>query len=340
MNQSIEQLAERLQQLPLDHPQPKVVTTRVLAAAADATAMRHFTTSGRRVRSLRSLAIAAAVLLAALPVAWGVLYFSPATAAALADASGPGGFSREILDNFGLGTGSGVTAQSSSASSSGYKVQLVGAYADSIRTVILLNVTPAASAGGFQLRLTDQFGTTYQFHGSEGNLLSGDQALDFERASGLASVTGLRFTLSFDELTLLSSQNVSGAWTVKGIVLLHSGTNLNHPAAGSLGAGTVTFTEVRYSGRVVLIRADVRGVSLAGEVPAVAPGTKPRPRFNIELAPADGSATSIHGGGGGWSSSGDVTELRAMFFNVDPGTYFLTLSLDGAGTLQRTLVVR
>src|SRR3977135_2100773 len=114
MTQPTDQLARRLRELPLDEPRPERITSRVLGAAA----------RPAPPRLLRRLAIAAAILVRALPVTWGVLDPSPATAAALADASGPGGFSREILDNFGLGTGSGVTAQSSSASSSGPKAQL------------------------------------------------------------------------------------------------------------------------------------------------------------------------------------------------------------------------
>ena len=62
------------------------------------------------------LAVAAALLVLTL-ASWGALYFSPATAAALADASGPGGFSGEILDHFGLGA-ENITAESSAAASS------------------------------------------------------------------------------------------------------------------------------------------------------------------------------------------------------------------------------
>jgi hypothetical protein len=272
---------------------------------------------------------------AALPVSWGVLYFSPATAAALADASGPG-FSHEILDNFGLGT-ENITAQNSSATSSGYKVQLVGAYADSIRTVVLLKSDPPVFVSGFA-RLTDQFGTTYYLHNGEGNLLTGDQVLSFEPASWLAMNTGMRFALTFDQLELLDGSSVRGSWTVKGVVLLKTGTLLHAPPPGPLGSGMVRFTEVRYVGRVISIQAEVRGVSLDGEVPPLKQGAKPSPRFQVELAPIDGSlgkpANSF-----GWSSSGDVTKLQLLFVNVDPGTYYVILSLAGEGQLQSPLVV-
>jgi hypothetical protein len=326
MNQPTDQLAQRLRELPLDEPRPERITSRVLGATA----------RPKPSRVLPRLAIAAAILVAALPVAWGVLYLSPATAAALADASGPGGFSSEILDNVGLGTGSAVTAQSSSAMSSGYKVKLVGVYADSIRTVILLKVQPGAMVSGFP-RLTDQFGMSYEMRSAEGNLETGDEAMTFEPPPGFVSVTGLRFTLEVQELVTMSPRSVHGAWTVKGVVLLNDVKHLAAPASGHLGQGSVTFIDARYGGRVVSIRADVRGISLDGEVPAVSPATKPTPRFDIKLLRADGSL--LRPLVSGWASSGGVTKLEATWVNVEPGTYKLVLTLAGEGQLQSPLVV-
>ena len=332
MNTPTEQLAERLRELPLEHPRPHEVTARVLAATARP--------SPRRRPS--RLALAAALFLAALPVVWGVLYFSPATAAVLADASGPGGFSSETLNNFGLGAGNTVTAQSSSATSSGYTVQLVGAYADSIRTVVLFKITPGAWLTS-DMHLTDQFGTSYSMRNGEGDFLTGDNAFSFEPASALASVTGMRFTLSLDRLAPdqrpgTQPHYVSGPWTLKGVVLLHSGTNLALPGEGSLGSGTVKFVEARYSGRVVSIRAELRGVSLEN-IPAAGPGTKPRSRFKVELVPAGGGAVKSMAEAD-WSSNDGATDFRVLFLNVDPGTYQVTFAVEGAGTLTRTLVVR
>lgn len=334
MNQPTDQLAQRLRELPLEHPRAELITSRVLQAGG---AQRLGTVAARRSpsRLMPRLAIAAAILLAALPVAWGVLYLSPATAAALADASGPGGFSGEILDHFGLGTAN-ITAQNSSATSSGYKIQLVGAYADSIRTVVLVKVDPSAFAAGFE-QLTDQFGTTYHLTMGEGNLESGDQVLSFEPASWLASVTGMRFTLTLNQILLDGGQPVAGSWAMKGVVLLKTGTVLKTPAPGSLGSGTVTFTEARYSGRAVSIRAQVRGVSLEG-VTQDTPESKGHLRFRIELTPIAGGAalteSSLR-----MSQIGDTTEVQAIALNVDPGTYVVTLTLEGVGQLQRTLVV-
>ncbi len=121
--------------------------------------------------------------------------------------------------------------------------------------------------------------------------------------------------------------------------MLHSGTKLELPGEGSLGGGTVKFVEARYSGRIVLIRADVRGVSLEGNVGVEGPKNKPVPRFRVELTPVDGGRAAV--GGGGWSSSsGSPAHVEALFYSVDPGTYQLNFALAGAGTLTRMLVVR
>jgi hypothetical protein len=215
-------------------------------------------------------------------------------------------------------------------------VQLVGVYADSIRTVILLKVQPGAMVSGFP-RLTDQFGTTYEMRSAEGNLETGDEAMIFEPPPGFVSVTGLRLTLEMHELLTMSPHSVNGTWTVKGVVLLNAVKHLAAPASGPLGQGSVTFIDARYGGRVVAIRADVRGISLDGEVPAVSPASKPTPRFDIKLVRADGSL--LRPLVSGWGSSGGVTKLEATWVNVEPGTYDLVLTLAGEGRLQSTLVV-
>jgi hypothetical protein len=324
MNRSIDQLAQRLRELPLEVPRPELVTAQVLAAKR------------RAPRPPALLAVAAAFVVVLL-ASWGVLYFSPATAAALADASGPGGFSAQILDHFGLG-GANITAESSAAASSGYKVQLIGAYADPLRTVVLLKITPGAFVSG-DFGLTDQFGWTYHNLNAEGNLETGDQALTFEPAMWLASNTGMRFTLTLNRIELLGGQSVSGSWTVKGVVLVKGGTKLETPPSGRLGPGTVTFTDARYAGRAVSIKAEVRGVSIGGLVSAVGPGAKPQPALSVGLAPADGGAL-INADTLSTSSDGDVSQLDILFLNVDPGRYFVVISVEGVGTLRSPIVVR
>jgi hypothetical protein len=336
MNMPVDQLAERLRELPLEEPRPDAITARVLAAAKGPAPRRGIARTGRPLRRPAFVAIPAAFLILVLGL-WGALYFSPATAAALADASGPGGFSGEILDHVGLGSGN-ITAESSSSTSSGYRLQLVGAYADSIRTVVLIKMSPAAFISGTP-QLTDQFGTSYFPQSGQGNLETGDQVLSFEPASWLASATGMRFTLTVNQVELLGGQQqVTGSWTVRGVVLLDTGKTIRTPRPGSLGPGTVTFVDAKYVGRSVSIKAEVRGVSLGGIVPATGPDAKPQPALSIMLIPDRGlgkPASSLS-----MSSDGNVTQLQVLFLNVDPGLYFLVITLEGVGTLDSALDVR
>src|SRR5258708_14194342 len=81
MNSSIDQLADRLRELPLDVPRPDVITARVLTGAA----------RPAPARPPGFLAVAARFLVLVL-ASWGVLFFPPAAAAPAPGEAGPGGF--------------------------------------------------------------------------------------------------------------------------------------------------------------------------------------------------------------------------------------------------------
>lgn len=68
-----------------------------------------------------------------------------------------------------------------------------------------LKITPPAVVMP-DARLMDQFGTRC-----------------FEPASGLASFTGMRFTLVVDQIAAANQQKGSGPWTLRGVVLPKSG---------------------------------------------------------------------------------------------------------------------
>ena len=156
----------------------------------------------RLSRPARLAAVFAAVL-----VALAVLYFAPAASGAV-----------------GLVSGFAVPANSSFATASGYRVKLVaGAHADTTTTVLNLKITPPAVVMS-GARLSDQFGTRYRLRDGKGNSATGDQVLGFEPASGLASFTGMRFTLVVEQITVADRQKVSGPWTLRGVVLPRSGT--------------------------------------------------------------------------------------------------------------------
>jgi hypothetical protein len=331
MNAVHDKLAQRLKDLPLEEPEARVVSARVLRETRVVTpAPSRVPFRPRRFR----LAAIAALLVASLPLAWGFLYFSPATAVALADAGGARGFSSFVLDGVGLGTGGSVTAQSSSASGPNFRVRLVGAYADPIRTVILVNLSPADTT--FDATLRDQFGITYELHSGLGDLRTGDWAFEFSPASWLAAITGMRFTLDIRDVPMGFSI-AQKPLTLRGIVLVNGGHELSTPAAGPIGQGHIKFGAVRYAGRVLAFDAKVSGIP-DKELNQEFPKGSDKVALLIVLNPDDGGpgimATSY-----GSSSSGGPSALSVYFVNVDPGTYVLSITIYGEGTLERTVVV-
>lgn len=331
MNAVQEELARRLRALPLDHPESHVVSARVLRESGVSARTPRRMEPRRRLIGLPAIAV---LLVAILPLAWGFLYFSPATAAALADVGGPKGFSTAILEGVGLGTGNSVTAQSSSASGPTFRVTLVGAYADPIRTVILFNISPASIT--FSATLRDQFGINYDLRSGQGDLRTGDNAYEFAPASWLTARTGMRFTLDVREVPLGFSVPGQPA-TVRGVVLVNSGHELGAPAPGPLGQGYMSFRDLRYAGRVLAFDAEVSGIPYS-ELTRDFPKGSGLSAVNIVLKPVDGSPPILASGYGA-SSSGGPTALQAYFVNIDPGTYLLSIAVYGEGTLERTVVV-
>ena len=320
-------LAVRLRELALDRPDPRSMTVRVLAEAVQ----------GERRRAIPGLALAAAAVLVAVAGTWGFLYFSPVTGAALADASGTGRTASDVLRDVGLGAGATVSAQDSAATASGYRIQLVGASTDPIRTVILLKIMPADGMSFEGVRLTDQFGSSYELLEGVANTNTGDEALVFAPGRGLATSNGMRFSLDLSLVTTRAGGSLPGAWKVSGTVLPNAGTLLDAPAPGELGAGTLTFRQPRFAGGVLAFDADVRGLSpeqLGGSVPN---GAKGQFALQAVLVDSAGSALPLNRR---FSGSGGASRVEAMAFGVRPGTYRLLLTLAGAGSLERTLVVR
>jgi hypothetical protein len=266
-----------------------------------------------RPQSLKRIAVAALVLVAAPLVAWVVLYLSPSAASA-------------------IGIGSGSTDANQSVTFNGFKIQLAGAYADSFSTVIDIKGAPPDVVFG-RTYLTDQFGNMYPEENAEPSK-TGDMALSYKPATWLTAVSGMRYTLNVEQP---SDTTVTRGSSLKGTVLFDTAPRLQIPRSGSFGNGTVTFFEARYGARVVAVRFEVRGVDVVGGYPPSEANPKARPSLNVRLASIDGGPaknmqyrTSV---------SGDITQVHAIAMLVDPGTYSMTLSLEGVGDLQRTLVV-
>lgn len=264
------------------------------------------------MQSLKRATVASAVLVAALIAA--VLYFSPSAARVV-----------------GIGTGN-INTSPESFTYDGFKIQLAGAYADSYSTVVDVKGAPSGVVFGGTY-LTDQFANIYPQEDAEQNN-TGDMALSYKPAMWLTAATGMRYTLNVERV---SQTTVTGVLRLSGIVLFNTARRLWTPTSGSFGNGTVTFSEVRYGARVVAVQFDVRGVSVVGGYPPSEASVKPRPRLQVRLVPFIGGAAKnmpYH-----TSVSGDVTQVHAIAMLVDPGTYTLTLSLEGVAELQRTLTV-
>src|SRR4029077_3496518 len=106
---TIDTLEQRLRELTFETPDPGRISARVLSQSR----------KPRHVRWPRGLAIGVATVL----VAAGILYFVPAAGAAWADApiAGP------LLRDAGLvGASNRVTSVGANATSSGYRLELVG----------------------------------------------------------------------------------------------------------------------------------------------------------------------------------------------------------------------
>src|SRR5712692_1907354 len=175
-------LEERLQNLSVDTPDAGRVAALVLSRA-----------SRRRTRRLPRALGAGAATIALLVL---VAYFVPAADLALANVPVAG----EVLRYAGLvGAADRITAVGAVSTSSGYRLKLVAAYADSSRTVLLLNADPPIQPAT-SVTLTDQFGRTYQWQNGTSDSNTGAWVMQFEGPAWPDSVTGARLTLHFSQL--------------------------------------------------------------------------------------------------------------------------------------------
>ena len=276
----IDELSERLRDLPLEQPDPKAVTLRVLAASRSESTRREWSMP----RPVRPLAAA----VAALVVAWAVLYFAPATTVALADAPGVGSVSSFVLGAAGLGNGGAVVSESDTAAHTGVRVQLIGISANPIHTVVLLKLSPAGAVPSYAT-LNDQFGGSYEYRGGFSDLRTGDSAEIFSPPSGVDAALGMRFTIT---ISVLGSDRkaLPGTWTVHGIALSHSGITIAPPQPGSAGGASVSFSGGRASDGIIELPVRVRGVTLdqLGISTKQQPGEAPP--LNIQVVDKNGKA--------------------------------------------------
>ncbi len=320
-------LEQRLTDLTFETPDPGRITARVLSQA--------------RKPSRRLLPRALALGVATLVIAAAVLYFVPAAGVAIADAPVAG----DLLRDAGLvGAGNRITSVGAIAKSSGYRLELVGAYADSTRTVLLVHSEPAIwLPGGEEPVITDQFGRTYPLRSAVMNALTGNVALQFDALGWPDAITGARITFYVTEVAPVTcvaapsgnpadadcntGSPVAGSWTLPATLGVDETVTLKVPAPVHLGPATFRFTSVRSSAATILIDIDVAGVTaddLAGRIPDGGKGTAV---LTIDLLAPTGELVTIS-----YEVTQDQGGVHILFFGyrVAAGDYRVHISYRGS----------
>lgn len=319
-------LEQRLRRLSVSTPDPGRVSARVLESGA----------AGWRPAPRRL----AAALVAFLALVALVTYFVPALGTVVADIPVAG----DLLRDAGIfGVRDRITSVGSSATSSGYRLELVGAYADSSRTVLLVRAPALVSADFSSVTLTDQFGRTYSGQSAAGDLRSGETEMQFEPLAWPVGFTGARITLHVRTVDVFPADlsaplHVAGAWDLPATLGVDEGSNLAPPAPGALGKARFRFTSVVYTPATLEIQVDEWGMSIDELNRIIPDGGKGTPAFILEVVGPDGSLTS---GYGSWSddSLGVVHISLRVFRAAGPGTYVVTIGYAGLGSFDRTLIV-
>jgi hypothetical protein len=336
---TLDVLEQRLADLTIETPDPGRITARALSLAAKP--------------KRPSFGRVAVVAVATLGLMLGVLYFIPRTDAVLADTPIAG----DLLRDAGLaGAGDRVTAVGAISLSSGYRLELIGAYADSTRTVLLVHTEPGILFAGSGPDLKDQFGRTYYLHGAETNGLTGNIVLTYDALAWPDAITGARITLvstavepwacaippggtSLDAVCR-KGEPVSGSWTLPATIGIDEGTVLALPASARLGPADFQFMSVVSTPATIRVDLEVTGMSYGDLYKRVPDGFKGRELFNIELIGPDG--VSSMGNGAGDSSdnlTGSVIQIH-LWWPRDgsaSGDYRLRVTYEGLGHFDRVL---
>ena len=318
---SIDLLEQRLEKLVVVTPDAGRITARVLSRAVRP-----------RVRRLpRVVALGAATVALAVLVA----YFVPAADTALASVP----FAGDLLRSAGLiGASDRITSVGSVSGSSGYRLQLVGAYADSTRTVLLLHSQPPIAYSGFGSEVTDQFGRAYPVHGSISNTLSGDIVLELGALAWPDAITGARITLRITQVGTADNppRQVAGAWTLPATLGVDEAKPLPLPADATTGPAHYRFTSVTYTPASITIDIEITGVTSDDLRRRIPDGGKGTAVFSIELVDRYGVVVS---GGYGLTEDQQGVKLSFLGYRQGPGNYTLRVSYLGGGYFERILHV-
>jgi hypothetical protein len=326
-------LEQRLAALAIETPNTGRITARVLSLAQ----------KPRRRQVSRLVALGVATLL----IGVAVLYFVPAADAALADAPIAG----DLLRDAGLtGAGTQVTSVGAVASSSGFRLQLIGAYADSARTVLLLSANPAVQpfgVPGFDIQLTDQFGRSYNVQSGQTDSRTGQVIVQFDALAWPDALTGARITLkvsavqracltaAFCSYPAADGPIVKGSWMLPATLGVDEGTALPLPIAAQVGPASFQFTSVRSSTATIGIDIQVSGATFDDLEQRVPDGGKGTAVFTIDLFSPTGDVASAS-----YSIGEDRQGVIVQFlgYRTGPGEYRLHISYRGS-TADRVVMV-
>ncbi|HEY7934838.1 MAG TPA: hypothetical protein VID48_13540 [Solirubrobacteraceae bacterium] len=301
-----------------DGPDPRLLAQRALRASQ--------ARSPERRRLDRPIAIPTG-LVAALGALWALMYFVPSTEA-LVTAATPGAVSAQVLDRAGLNSRD-LTETGATMSSNGVTVKVLGLYADSFRTVLMLQ-----SASGLldpsSLKLSDQFGHEYGVTDATGNSETGIQVVTFSPLGAPSNILGARVHISANRLTN-GQQSIGGDWKLDAIVIPKVSTNL-HLDGGPIGNRTATFDSVQQSGASVQLKVRISGAPIGDT--SVANG-KPAPGVSVVLT--DSNGTSVPSSMSIDYQTG-ATAVTALWVGVPAGHYQLELTALGS-SLTRELAV-
>lgn len=319
MTLSIDDLGERIRQMPVTHPGAEAITARVLRAAQQ-----------KPSRALPFRLRPYAMVAAALAVIVGAVYASPALDASVASAAGVGPVSHMVLDRAGVGNGSVITPQDSAAQVSGITVRLTGALADPIRTVLMLKVAPATTTP-LVFFITDQFGTMYQVRRGFGDLRTGDWALILDPPSAVAIRLGMRFSTSF------GVQGQPGTWTLSGSVLPNQAQTVDAPPAGMIGSHQVTFSSGQLGEGVLDLKAHLHGISIQETGMLRQKGTGQSGPTVTVVTNNNGRALQVTAD---VIALGDGVDLDIVAYGApNSGSFQVTITIPSLGSLQRTVLV-
>lgn len=297
---------------------------------------REENTSTGKARASRRLSFAL-VSLSLISLLVGMLSacYVPVFTQALADAPLARSVTGPMLRKVGL-AGERVTSFGDVSTSSGHTVELVGGYADSVRTILFARVSPAARIvprdAINEFVLSDQFGAAYRITSEIANVRTGDNVLIFEPLRGPASTAGARLHLSFDTLAGAAGPTTKGSWILTGTLAVDPGRDLALPADDTLGPMHISFTQMRATTSALVLHLDLHtgGLDLRR---IITDSGKPHAAFTVTLWTEAGveepalQATLR-------SNSGDV-QGRWLWLIERTGRYRIEIRYEGVGSISQ-----